>query len=404
MPDKKRGEPLTAAENTEEPRTIWNRSFLLVFVASIFLHFGMQMSQGILAPYTAELGGSATEVGMVTSAFAVTALLLKAISAPVLDSFDRKKVFSIALLGTAVAFVGYTLSTSVLMVGTFSLVRGASQAFTSTAALVIATDYLPKDQLGKGIAVFTLAQAICQAIAPMVALNLALVIGYGGAYLVAAGAEVLGSVVVLAIKQPSRGTAPFRITFSSMFAKEALFPAVILAFICGSFFSVYSFVILYGLDLGIPQEYVGSFFFVLAAAMLLSRPLMGSLSDKIGFKKAIIPALISYAAGFALLSQVSGLFGYCAVAVLMAFGYGVVQPLTQALAMKLVSPEHFGAASCTCYIGNDVGSILGPNISGLLVELLGYSSMWLCMVVPVAIALVIVIAYPLKRRESGVRL
>ena len=136
---------MTAAENTEEPRTIWNRSFLLVFVASIFLHFGMQMSQGILAPYTAELGGSATEVGMVTSAFAVTALLLKAISAPVLDSFDRKKVFSIALLGTAVAFVGYTLSTSVLMVGTFSLVRGASQAFTSTAALVIATDYLPKD-------------------------------------------------------------------------------------------------------------------------------------------------------------------------------------------------------------------------------------------------------------------
>ena len=215
---------------------------------------------------------------------------------------------------------------------------------------------------------------------------------------------MLGSVVVLAIKQPSRGTAPFRITFSNMFAKEALFPAVILAFICGSFFSVYSFVILYGLDLGIPQEYFGSFFFVLAAAMLLSRPLMGSLSDKIGFKKAIIPALISYAAGFALLSQVSGLFGYCAVAVLMAFGYGVVQPLTQALAMKLVSPEHFGAASCTCYIGNDVGSILGPNISGLLVELFGYSSMWLCMVVPVAIALVIVVAYPLKRRESGVRL
>ena len=72
--------------------------------------------------------------------------------------------------------------------------------------------------------------------------------------------------------------------------------------------------------------------------------------------------------------------------------------------MKLVSPEHFGAASCTCYIGNDVGSILGPNISGLLVELFGYSSMWLCMVVPVAIALVIVVAYPLKRRESGVRL
>lgn len=395
---------MAAAENIEEPRTIWNSSFLLVFFASVCMHFGLQMSQGILAPYTADLGGTASEIGMVTSAFAVTALLLKAISAPVLDSFDRKKVLTFSILGIAIAFAGYTISTSVLMVGAFSLVRGAAQAFSATAALVIATDCLPKDQLGKGIAIFTLAQAICQALAPLVALNLALAIGYEGAYLVAAGAEVLGSIIVLAIKQPSHGTAPFRITLSSMFAKEALFPAVILAFICGSFFSVYTFVILYGLDLGIPQEYVGSFFFVLAAAMLLSRPLMGTLSDKIGFKKAIIPALISYAAAFVLLSQVNGFLGYCAVAVLMAFGYGVVQPLTQALAMKLVSPEHFGAASCTCYIGNDIGSILGPNISGLLVELFGYSSMWLCMVVPVAIALVIVFAYPLKRREREVRL
>ena len=131
---------------------------------------------------------------------------------------------------------------------------------------------------------------------------------------------------------------------------------------------------------------------------------MGSLSDKIGFKKAMIPALISYAAGFALLSQVDSLFGFCVVAVLMAFGYGVAQPLTQALAMKLVPPEHFGAASCTCYVGNDIGSLIGPNIAGLLVELLGYSSMWLCMLVPVAFALVVVVAYPLKGRESEVKL
>ncbi|MDO5117042.1 MAG: MFS transporter [Eggerthellaceae bacterium] len=395
---------MTKTANIKEPTSIWNRSFILVCIAAVFMHFGMQMSQGILAPYTAALGGSASEVGMVTSAFALTALLLKAISAPILDSFNRKKVFSIAMLGTAVAFAGYAFSTSVFMVGTFSLVRGAAMAFTSTAALVIATDFLPKNQLGKGIGIFTLAQAICQALAPMIALNLALVIGYEGAYMVAAVVEVLGSLVVLTIKRPSCGTEPFRISLSSMLAKEAAMPAIVLALMCGSFFSIYTFVVLYGLDQGISQEYVGSFFLVLAGAMLLSRPLMGSLSDKIGFKKAMVPALVSYAAGFALLSQVDSLFGFCVVAVLMAFGYGVAQPLTQALAMKLVPPEHFGAASCTCYVGNDIGALIGPNIAGLLVELLGCSSMWLCMLVPVAFALVVVVAYPLEGRESEVKL
>jgi len=395
---------VTKTANIKEPTSIWNRSFILVCIAAVFMHFGMQMSQGILAPYTAALGGSASEVGMVTSAFALTALLLKAISAPILDSFNRKKVFSIAMLGTAVAFTGYAFSTSVFMVGTFSLVRGAAMAFTSTAALVIATDFLPKNQLGKGIGIFTLAQAICQALAPMIALNLALVIGYEGAYMVAAVVEVLGSLVVLTIKRPSCGTEPFRISLSSMLAKEAAMPAIVLALMCGSFFSIYTFVVLYGLDQGISQEYVGSFFLVLAGAMLLSRPLMGSLSDKIGFKKAMVPALVSYAAGFALLSQVDSLFGFCVVAVLMAFGYGVAQPLTQALAMKLVPPEHFGAASCTCYVGNDIGALIGPNIAGLLVELLGCSSMWLCMLVPVAFALVVVVAYPLEGRESEVKL
>lgn len=401
---KNNGAPAAAPADTGEPTSIWNRSFVLVCVAAVFLHFGMQMSQGILAPFTAAVGGTASEVGMVTGAFAITALLLKIVSAPVLDSFNRKNVLAIALLGTAVSFIGYALSTSVLMLGTFSLVRGAAMAFSSTAALVIATDFLPKDHLGQGIAVFTLAQAVCQALAPLVALNLALYIGYDGAYFVAAAIEIAGSIIVLAIKRPSHGAEPFRISPGSMFAKEAIGPAIILAFVCGSFFSVYGFVVLFGLDRGISQEYAGSFFLVLAAVMLFSRPFMGSLSDKIGYKKVMIPAMLCYAGGFALLSQVDGIAGYCGAAVLMAFGYGVTQPLTQALAMKMVPSEHFGAASCTCYIGNDVGSLVGSNVAGLLVEQFGYSAMWMCMLVPVALAAIVVVSLPLRKKESEVKL
>jgi MFS family permease len=60
-----------------------------------------------------------------------------------------------------------------------------------------------------------------------------------------------------------------------------------------------------------------------------------------------------------------------------------------AVSMKSVPMERRGAASCTTYIGQDIGNLAGPALAGALVESLGYVAMWRIMIIPICLAILI---------------
>lgn len=376
-------------ENGWVPTTIWNRPFIFCCVAGIFQYLGLQMSHGILSRYTESLGGDAVAVGIVTGIFAVTAMGFKILSGPAIDAFDHKKILSIFMVVLGLAFFGCTISNSVAGVGASMLLRGVAQAFSGTVNLVLVAVYLPKDKMGQGIAYFGVAQAVCQAIGPSISLTLSVYIGYKATYAIAGALEILGALSVLLINQPSHGTQKFHISLKSVIAKEAIVPMLILALTGFPYASILAFLVLDGVAKGIPQEQMGLFFTVFAIVTLVTRPFFGRLSDKVGTKKTLLPVLVVMAVSYILLPSVETLFGYCVVAVLNAIGTGVSMPVAQALALRLVPQERYAAASNTCYIGNDIGFIFGPIISGWLVNMFGYSGMWYCMIVPCAVTFLV---------------
>jgi len=69
--------------------------------------------------------------------------------------------------------------------------------------------------------------------------------------------------------------------------------------------------------------------------------------------------------------------------------------------MKLVPKEKRGAGSSTNYIGQDLGNLVGPVIAGSVVQSLGYSAMWRIMIIPVAMAAVLVIVFRRKIQGAG---
>lgn len=366
-----------------------------IFVANILLNLGLLMTNGILPKYTESLGASAVEIGLVTSLFSVTALLFKVVAGPAIDSCNRKFVLAAAMAVMAVSFVGYAGSGSIYAISAFSLLRGVSQAFTVTCGLVIATDFLPAERLAAGLGVYSLGQAVCQAAGPFISLNLALVIGYQNTLFIAALVEVVGFVWVLLIKGQSKGTLPFRISLDRVFAKEAFLPVLAMTFIQLSFFSIVSFLVVYGVRVGVPQSQIGLYFAVQAGILVFLRPIVGNFADRHGCRRAIAPGLLVYAWAFLVLSQATTLGGFLLAAVFTAIGYGCCQPVLQALSMKIVPVEKRGAASCTCYIGSDLGAFLGPNFAGALVAVSGYSTMWLAMIAPIALAFVLILVAPL---------
>ena len=90
-------------------------------------------------------------------------------------------------------------------------------------------------------------------------------------------------------------------------------------------------------------------------------------------------------------------------------GYGAITPVMQSLVFKCVPRKFRGAGSNTTYFGQDFGYLIGSYIGGFAIdliahstgsELIGYSNMWLVMLVPLAIATAVIIYWNVKRARE----
>lgn len=389
-----------AEEKNESGSSIWSRDFINIFMANLFLQLGLNMSYGILPPWAAELGGTAAEIGFVGSLFAVAAVGFKFISAPAIDSFNRKTIISCGIMFLALTFVGYGLSPNCAVLGVANFARGIGMSFATTVALVIATDFLPEDKLGEGVGVFSLSQVICSAAGPALALNISAMVGFPITFFLNSVIELLALIFVLRIRTETRGTKPFKLSLESAIAKEAIVVAVLAFFLACAYAALQTFVVVFGIGKGIPQELVGLYFTVYAVALMFIRPFFGKLADRIGFRKVIVPGGIAFALAFIILANSGNVVLLLISALMSAFGYGMCQPLLQALAMKLTPSDRRGAASCTYYLGVDAGFFVGPNLAGWAVMLWGYETMWYLTLIPIGIAVVAAVFLPIEGKQG----
>ena len=123
--------------------------------------------------------------------------------------------------------------------------------------------------------------------------------------------------------------------------------------------------------------------------MLVTRPLIGRLTDRYGLVKVSIPALFSNIISFFIVSYSTTLWSFLLAGLISGCGYGACQPAIQALSMKAVPNERRGSASSTNFVGQDLGNIIGPAIGGVVAQFMGYNIMWRFMAIPFGVAILI---------------
>lgn len=77
---------------------------------------------------------------------------------------------------------------------------------------------------------------------------------------------------------------------------------------------------------------------------------------------------------------------FACAAMLKALGLGTAQPALQARSLNSVPEARRGAASCTYYLGTDIGQAFAPVAGGVAVQACGYKGMFLLAAIPVALA------------------
>ena len=380
---------------SEAPVGIWNKLFINIVIVNIVMNFGQFMMSTLIPKFADHLGASPAVVGVVASIFTVTALAIKPVSGPVIDTLQKKWVLFGAILIIAASFIIYSMAYSLTTLVVARLIHGMGMGFTASTCLSLASEALPQDKLAQGIGYFSLGQAVISAIGPSLGLTLTSRFGYNQTFAICAYIMASSAVLVIFIKAPKNvARKKFKITWNGMFAMEAIIPATLQLFFAMSYMTISSFLVLYAQnDRGV--ENIGYWFTANAISMLISRPIVGRLGDKYGIHRIMPPAFVIFALSLYVISISDNIIMFLISAVISSWGYGVIMPANQALCMKCVSPDRRGVGGNTNYVGMDIGAFVGPAISGVLIMRFGYSAMYQLMILPIAGAgVVFYLCYP----------
>ena len=387
-----------------EIKTIWNRSFVLILIVNILSTLGIFMMNSTITPYATILGAGASLAGIVSGLYYVFAMVFRPLSGIAANRVSRRNTY---LLFAAVMFVTAVVmyaTTSITVVTIFRLIQGIGYCFITTVTMALATELVPQDHLGEGIACFGLAQIISTSVGPAIGLFLSQVIGYRNIYLVAAGLFLL-SVPLCARIQTTYVPAYTGGLFSGVSLKEIVAPESIRPACVGMFFGMLnsvlmSYIALYAASLDIGGA--SGYFLVNGAAMFVSRTITKSFADKktLGFVAAL--------SGFFLIAAMVILgLGHSTAALLLAggvfgIGYGILLPVTQTNCVRRPPMERRGSGTSTYSLGIDLGFSIGTMIAGVIADSLGYSKMFLCFVIPGIIAVIIALCddYILRHQDA----
>lgn len=127
---------------------------------------------------------------------------------------------------------------------------------------------------------------------------------------------------------------------------------------------------------GVGDVVVGLLFATFAATQLVSSPIWGNVSDRIGRKRVLIVSQIGATVGWTMLALAPSIVWVFVARIVEGLSGGNIS-VTQAYVADLVEPEKRGRAFA--YIGAtfSAGLVFGPAFGGLLVDRYGFSAPFL---------------------------
>lgn len=387
--------------------SIWSVPFVVLMAVNFFQSMAAFMANATLPVFADSLGATASMVGVVVSSFTLSALLVRPFAGPAFDSFSRKRLLLIAQGIICLSFFAYGFVDSLGVLIAIRLFHGVGIGCSGPLAMSLVSEYLPVTKFASGISIYALAQSFAQVIGPATGLYLVDAVGFSAAYFLAAALLVVAMGGIFAIREPYRERLPYQLKLSRMFAREAVGKAAALMLIAVSFSCMGSYVVLYGYGRGVAD--MGLFFVVYALCLVVTRPALGSLADRVGTPRVLAFGTVCFAVSYVALFYAQDLPGFLLAAVIGSAGFGCCAPLLQSMGLASVGIDRRGAASNTMFTGLDLGMLVGPVAGGAVAEALapaaggitgGYGLMWLVMIVPALGTLAIALGWSLRGRAQ----
>jgi MFS family permease len=369
------------------PEKLLSRPFVLASLAT-FTH-SMAFALFIHFPgFLEDLGATEIIIGLIVGFAAVASIVVRPTVGRLMDLKGRRPLI---LFGNALNVGALLLYLTVDQIDgwvyAIRIVHGLSEAILFTVLFTFAADWVPEKRRTQGLALFGVAGMLPIALAGVLGDVILNRWDFDVFFLVAAGfalASLLLSVPLrdaphLSEQPPARG---FVDSITGIHLLPLWWITFVFSFVLTAYFT---FLKTFVNETGVGS--VGLFFAFYAGTAITLRLTLGWVPDRIGPKRALMPAMLFLAAGLVVLSGATTDSAVAVAGVLCGTGHGYTFPILYALTVTRARVAERGAAMAV-YTGLfDVGTLVGGPILGVTIRWFSYQTMFLTAAAFVVIGL-----------------
>lgn len=351
---------------------IITRNFLFLLAGAFSFYVSIWLTMLYLPPYVLALGGSESQIGLVLSAFAFTALLARPTVGRAIDALGPRPVALAGCVIFAIAPTLYAVAPNVPALIAMRMFHGLGIACFGTAGMAWVADIVPATRRAEAMGLYSNTSQVAIALAPLFGSLIYGASGYTVLFVASAAAALLSIGVVGQAQQDKHRRD---VTGTTAGFGQALARRDVLAMTFALMTGAATWGILTGfLPIFISERQAGAtapFFTIYAAVTIAFRLIVGPMADRVGRRIVAAPALLVLSATMVALNAVHSAPMLYALAAVYAVGFGTLFPMLSAYLVDVTPPNVRGSAIGVLTAGFDLGIMVGSYGGGLVAEYVG---------------------------------
>ena len=378
---------------------LWTREFFGMSLVSFLIYLTQYaMIAALPIVMMQEYGGGDVEAGLAMTFFQIGTVAARPCAGILIDAVNKRRLMIVISVLFFIVMALFLVASAISMLYGLRLLHGVIFAVATTTAAALAALILPPSRKGEGIGYFALSTNLAMVVGPMVGL---LIMEHFSSTALFTALSILAalSIVMSTMRLPDAVILPQgarrRLSVQTFIERRALAPALIAGILFFAYGSVLTFIPLYTRSLGLSAE-TSLFYACYAGAILVTRPFVGRIFDRMGPDDTVYPGVLLFAVGMALLGSITELTGLIVAALLLGAGFGAVTPALQTLAVRSVPASRAGVATATYFWSLDIS--VGLAAAGLGIVAVTYGYAFTYRIVDVVVVIVAALCYTIWRR------
>ena len=382
---------------------LWTKDFWAITIISFIIFFVFYVQLTLLPIYIADnLHATADKAGLLVTCFLIAAIIIRPFAGQWVGKYSNKTILMLSSLAFLVVTALYPLCHSIEALLFIRVLHGITFGVITTVKGTISARLIPASRRGEGISFFSLAMGLAMVVGPWIGLNMARHSAYIEAFWLCTGVSIVSIVLALIVAVPpvirhADGSKP-KLGFAAMFDRAAMPFALVTFFMTFAYAGVSAFLALYARELDLMAA-ASNFLLCYAIFLMICRAFTGNVCDKKGPKYVVYPCLLAFTVGLVVLGYTHGSITMVLSGALIGIGYGSVTPIFQTQIISSVEPHKIGVANSLFFNAMDAGLALGAFVMGLMVDGVGYRSIYLMGAVLVVLAGALYILQMKKRGD-----